>query len=156
MRRKTLAEELCMQALSPGSAGRWPVAFGSLPNALNQPARSLPTRSRQAAANYRLAACAPQNYAALPLKVSLALGGLGNGALVFAPMAQVTIETIKNGPYIVTGEVELIDADGNKYPVEKRMALCRCGASTEKPFCDGTHSKIGFQAAEKAVPESKE
>jgi CDGSH-type Zn-finger protein len=71
-------------------------------------------------------------------------------------MAQVTIETIKNGPYIVSGEVELIDADGTKFPVEKRMALCRCGASTEKPFCDGTHSKIGFQAAEKAVPESKE
>ncbi len=71
-------------------------------------------------------------------------------------MAQVTIETIKNGPYIVTGEVELKDSDGNKFPVEKRMALCRCGASTEKPFCDGTHSKIGFQAAEKAVPESKE
>jgi len=46
----------------------------------------------------------------------------------------VKIETIKNGPYIVTGEVELIDADGNKFPVEKRMALCRCGASTEKPF----------------------
>ena len=71
-------------------------------------------------------------------------------------MAHVKIETIKNGPYIVTGEVELIDADGHKFPVEKRMALCRCGASTEKPFCDGTHSKIGFKAAEKAVPESKE
>ena len=71
-------------------------------------------------------------------------------------MAEVTIETIKNGPYIVTGPVELIDADGNKFPVEKRMALCRCGASTEKPFCDGTHSKIGFKAAEKAVPESAE
>jgi len=56
----------------------------------------------------------------------------------------------------VKGEVELMDSDGNKFPVEKRMALCRCGASTEKPFCDGTHSKIGFQAAEKAVPESKE
>ena len=68
----------------------------------------------------------------------------------------VKIETIKHGPYIVTGEVELIDADGNKFPAEKRMALCRCGASTEKPFCDGTHSKIGFKAAEKAVPESKE
>jgi CDGSH-type Zn-finger protein len=52
--------------------------------------------------------------------------------------------------------VELIDADGSKFPVEKRMALCRCGASTEKPFCDGTHSKIGFKAAEKAVPKSKE
>ena len=73
-----------------------------------------------------------------------------------AAMAQVTIETIRNGPYIVTGEVELIDADGNKFPVEKRMALCRCGASTEKPFCDGTHSKIGFKAAENVVPESKE
>jgi len=71
-------------------------------------------------------------------------------------MADVTIETIKNGPYIVTGEVELKDADGNSYSVEKRMALCRCGASTEKPFCDGSHSKIGFQAAEKAVPESAE
>jgi CDGSH-type Zn-finger protein len=71
-------------------------------------------------------------------------------------MAEVTIETIKNGPYIVTGPVELIDADGNAFPVEKRMALCRCGASTTKPFCDGTHSKIGFQAAEKAVPESAE
>ena len=71
-------------------------------------------------------------------------------------MAEVTIETIKNGPYIVTGAVELIDGDGNAFPVEKRMALCRCGASTEKPFCDGTHSKIGFQAAQKAVPESAE
>jgi CDGSH-type Zn-finger protein len=71
-------------------------------------------------------------------------------------MANVRIEIIKNGPYIVKGEVEMTDADGNRYPVEKRMALCRCGASTEKPFCDGTHSKIGFQAAEKAVPESSE
>jgi len=71
-------------------------------------------------------------------------------------MAHVKIETIKRGPYIVTAEVELIDTDGNKFPAEKRMALCRCGASTEKPFCDGTHSKIGFKAAEKAVPESKE
>jgi 3-phenylpropionate/trans-cinnamate dioxygenase ferredoxin subunit len=71
-------------------------------------------------------------------------------------MADVKIEVRRNGPYIVTGPVELKDADGNGYPVESRMALCRCGASTEKPFCDGTHSKIGFQAAEKAVPESAE
>jgi CDGSH-type Zn-finger protein len=71
-------------------------------------------------------------------------------------MAEVTIEIIKNGPYIVKGEVELKDSAGNNYPVEKHIALCRCGASTEKPFCDGTHSKVGFQAAEKAVPESAE
>jgi CDGSH-type Zn-finger protein len=71
-------------------------------------------------------------------------------------MAEVTIDVIKNGPYIVKGAVELKDSAGNVYPAEARMALCRCGASTEKPFCDGTHSKIGFQAAEQAVPESKE
>jgi len=118
-------------------------------NGVHKILRALIHCVRQAAERYRPAACAPQKSTAL-------LWCLGFDALVFAPMAQVTIETIKNGPYIVTGEVELIDADGNKYPVEKRMALCRCGASTEKPFCDGTHSKIGFQAAEKAVPESKE
>lgn len=71
-------------------------------------------------------------------------------------MAEVSIEVRKNGPLIVTGPVELKDVEGNQYPVEPRMALCRCGASTTKPFCDGTHSKIGFQAAEKAVPESAE
>ena len=71
-------------------------------------------------------------------------------------MADVTIDIIKNGPLIVKGDVELKDSDGNSYPAEKRMALCRCGASTDKPFCDGTHSRIGFQAAERAVPESKE
>ncbi len=69
-------------------------------------------------------------------------------------MADVTIDIIKNGPLIVKGEVELRDSEGNRYPAQTRMALCRCGASTEKPFCDGTHSNIGFQAAEKAVPES--
>ena len=71
-------------------------------------------------------------------------------------MADVTIDIIKNGPYIVNGQVELKDAEGNVYPAKQRMALCRCGASTTKPFCDGTHSKIGFQAAERAVPESGE
>ncbi|MDQ6913486.1 MAG: CDGSH iron-sulfur domain-containing protein [Verrucomicrobiota bacterium] len=71
-------------------------------------------------------------------------------------MADVTIDIIKNGPLIVKGAVELKDSDGNSFATEPRMALCRCGASTEKPFCDGTHSKIGFQAAERAVPESKE
>ena len=72
-------------------------------------------------------------------------------------MADITIRLLKNGPYIVQGPVELLDAGGNKIKVEKdTIALCRCGASVNKPFCDGTHSKIGFQAAEAAVPESEE
>jgi CDGSH-type Zn-finger protein len=71
-------------------------------------------------------------------------------------MADVTIDIIKNGPFIVNGTVELKDPDGNAYPAKQRIALCRCGASTTKPFCDGTHSKIGFQAAERAVPHSAE
>lgn len=72
-------------------------------------------------------------------------------------MAEVTIRSTKNGPYLVQGQIELLDASGNKVKVEKEtIALCRCGASTMKPFCDGTHSKIGFQAAEEAVPESEE
>lgn len=62
----------------------------------------------------------------------------------------------KNGPYVVSGdlsELNLTDADGNKYDLTGKpaVALCRCGASVNKPFCDGTHSKIGFQAAEAAV-----
>ena len=71
-------------------------------------------------------------------------------------MADVTITVRKNGPYIVSGAVEVRDADGNVYPAKETVALCRCGASTNKPFCDGTHSKVGFQAAEQAVAGSAE
>ena len=67
-------------------------------------------------------------------------------------MANVTITVRKNGPYLVSGAVELRDADGNVYPAKNTVALCRCGASTKKPFCDGTHPKVGFRAAEQAVP----
>ncbi len=48
------------------------------------------------------------------------------------------------------------DADGNPYPAKETVALRRCGASTEKSFRDGAHSKLGFQAAEHAVPGSAE
>ncbi len=68
-----------------------------------------------------------------------------------------TIKVRQNGSLLVEGEdVTLIDWNGNPYPLAKRpFALCRCGHSTRKPFCDGTHSKIGFQAAEAAIgPEA--
>jgi CDGSH-type Zn-finger protein len=76
-------------------------------------------------------------------------------------MADVKITVRRNGPYRVEGppgSIEMVDAEGNTYDLSARMkegktafSLCRCGASTQKPFCDGTHSKIGFQAAEAAV-----
>jgi len=76
-------------------------------------------------------------------------------------MAAVKITVRKNGPYRVEapeGSVELVDADGNKYDLTGKPAfsLCRCGASVNKPFCDGTHSKMGFQAAADAVKKSEE
>jgi CDGSH-type Zn-finger protein len=71
-------------------------------------------------------------------------------------MADVTIEARPNGPYVVTGAIELRDTSGTVLSIQARTVLCRCGASTKKPFCDGTHSKIGFQAAAQAVPGSAE
>ena len=69
-------------------------------------------------------------------------------------MEEVVIKARENGPYRVTGPVKVIDVDGNEYDLSEKgevVALCRCGGSTTKPFCDGTHSKIGFEAAERAV-----
>lgn len=64
-----------------------------------------------------------------------------------------TIKVLQNGPYLVDGEdVTLIDWNGAKYAIAKRpFALCRCGGSTNKPFCDGTHTRAGFKAAEAAI-----
>ena len=60
-----------------------------------------------------------------------------------------------DGPYLVEndGTLQLSDAGGKPIDLtgKAKFALCRCGASVTKPFCDGTHSKIGFQAAEGAV-----
>jgi CDGSH-type Zn-finger protein len=61
-------------------------------------------------------------------------------------MAEVRIKALKNGPYEVKGSVELIDsADGSKTGPEDPIYLCRCGHSANKPFCDGSHKKAGFQ-----------
>src|ERR1041385_1987464 len=68
-------------------------------------------------------------------------------------MARIKVR--QNGPYLVEGDdVTVVDWNGNSYQIAKRpFALCRCGGSTTKPFCDGTHSRIGFAAAETAVAE---
>ena len=63
-----------------------------------------------------------------------------------------TIKVRQNGPYLVEGDdVTVVDWNGGQYTIAKRpFALCRCGGSHKKPFCDGTHRTNGFQASEAA------
>ncbi len=72
-------------------------------------------------------------------------------------MPDVKITATENGPLSIRGPITLIDQDGNHYDLgpRARIALCRCGGSTTKPFCDGTHSRIGFEASERAVVQAE-
>lgn len=67
-------------------------------------------------------------------------------------MSDVTISVRENGPLKVTGPVLIVDAEGVAFelPLGKAVALCRCGHSGNKPFCDATHKKIAFEAVETA------
>ena len=55
------------------------------------------------------------------------------------------VRVSKNGPLLVSGGVRVLDADGNVVFDGERAALCRCGGSSNKPFCDGTHKTNGFR-----------
>ena len=58
-----------------------------------------------------------------------------------------TITPYRDGPYILRGDFKLTDQDGNEIDRRRRtVALCRCGKSQIRPFCDGTHKLIGFRA----------
>lgn len=62
-------------------------------------------------------------------------------------MSDVKITIRPNGPLLVAGPIELVDGDGKAVTIAEgktTVALCRCGSSTSKPFCDGTHGKVGF------------
>jgi CDGSH-type Zn-finger protein len=65
---------------------------------------------------------------------------------------EVKITVRPNGPYRVEGPIQLMDANGGQWDLTGKPAvsLCRCGASANKPFCDGSHNRIGFQASETA------
>ncbi|MFC7395287.1 CDGSH iron-sulfur domain-containing protein [Scopulibacillus cellulosilyticus] len=65
-------------------------------------------------------------------------------------MAEANIKVNDNGPLVVTGSFELTDAEGNAFETKKAVSLCRCGRSSNKPFCDGTHREIGFDSAPRA------
>lgn len=64
----------------------------------------------------------------------------------------VVITILDNGPYLVKGATEVIDADGKCWDTSGRpsVALCRCGGSDNKPFCDGAHARIEFKAVDRA------
>lgn len=68
-------------------------------------------------------------------------------------MADVTIRLRPNGPLVVEGAVTVVDANGNAFPLnttKPNVALCRCGQSKNKPFCDGSHRDCGFLSNELA------
>lgn len=72
-------------------------------------------------------------------------------------MAEITV--LNNGPLRVKGDVTVKDAAGNTYDLKGRdaISLCRCGHSENKPFCDGSHNRHGFQHEAEAfdLPERK-
>ncbi len=69
-------------------------------------------------------------------------------------MAKIIVRP--NGPFIIDGDdVDVVDLNGNTFAAAKLpVKLCRCGASEKKPFCDGAHNRIGFQAPETAEPKA--
>jgi CDGSH-type Zn-finger protein len=70
-------------------------------------------------------------------------GPLSAGPLGAVP---VSITACTDGPLLVRGEVEILSATGELLPRNRKtVALCRCGVSTIKPFCDGTHKLVGFK-----------
>lgn len=68
----------------------------------------------------------------------------------------VTIRCRENGPLVVQGPIQLVDHLGNEFtiaPGKDTVALCRCGQSKNRPFCDGSHKGCGFLAPEIAPPK---
>jgi CDGSH-type Zn-finger protein len=57
----------------------------------------------------------------------------------------LTAQVLKDGPLIVDGTIKVVDANGNEVVQENKTAFCRCGASSNKPYCDGSHKGIGFE-----------
>ena len=68
-------------------------------------------------------------------------------------MADVSIQIRENGPLLVSGSIELTDTEGKPYPLdpEKTIALCRCGQSANRPFCDGAHKGV-FVSCDRVPP----
>lgn len=83
----------------------------------------------------------------LNIRDGLRLTGRIAGDRGLAPRESASIAPAQNGPLVVSGAARLQGPDGATLPAKPTMALCRCGASNNKPFCDGSHNKIGFTSA---------
>jgi CDGSH-type Zn-finger protein len=67
------------------------------------------------------------------------------------PDADAVVVACPDGPFLVRGRIDLVTPDGRAIPQHRRtVALCRCGKSGIKPFCDGTHKVIGFRTEPEA------
>jgi uncharacterized Fe-S cluster protein YjdI len=71
-------------------------------------------------------------------------GVAGPGKIVGETATVLRIEVTPNGPYIIRNECRIVHADGNEETKTGNVALCRCGNSGNKPYCDGSHRKTGF------------
>ncbi|WP_243350292.1 CDGSH iron-sulfur domain-containing protein [Parabacteroides sp. FAFU027] len=60
-------------------------------------------------------------------------------------MENTEVKVIKNGPVYVKGNFRIVGTNGLTYDVKDEAWLCRCGASNNKPFCDGEHKKVGVR-----------
>lgn len=67
-------------------------------------------------------------------------------------MSDVKVVVRDNGPLLVTGAITVEDAAGGTFDLggKETIALCRCGASERRPFCDGSHNRCEFKSAERA------
>jgi CDGSH-type Zn-finger protein len=78
----------------------------------------------------------------------------GDAAPPGPPAAPVRIIALPDGPLLVEGPCVVVDSAGNPFPPREgkkpKLCLCRCGASAVKPWCDGSHKRVGFKACEVA------
>jgi uncharacterized Fe-S cluster protein YjdI len=91
------------------------------------------------------AATADEVEAAVSLCPSGALRTRRPGAKATRRQRRLELRASENGPLLVSGGVRILDAEGTVLYEGERAALCRCGGSANKPFCDGTHTKNGFR-----------
>ncbi|MCZ6529484.1 MAG: CDGSH iron-sulfur domain-containing protein [Chloroflexi bacterium] len=78
-------------------------------------------------------------------------GGLSANRVVAGEQESLTVTPLRNGPLLLRGSFELLSADRHTNYQGTKAELCRCGGSRNKPFCDGTHRRIGFTDADEGV-----